>query len=408
MEFRVIKNDADYESAVAVAEEIVARDPEAGTVDADQLDLLSVLIEDYEKKQFKFSVPDPISAIKFRMEEQGLRQADLVPLLGSRSRVSEVLSGKRPLTVQMIRALTAGLGIPAEVLVRERASENTDYGDVASEIDWNRFPTKVMEERGWFDVTGLSRSVPSEVRVKEFFSTLTQEPALALYRRRLLGEGLSDQNRYSVLAWTARVLSRAKLESPDAEPFDPSRISLDFVRELGRLSYFEEGPRLAKEFLSKAGITLIVEPKLPRTQLDGVAILTEGNRGVIGLTLRFDRVDAFWFTLLHETIHIWRHLQSAREVFVDRLEQIDGSDIREKEANRLAREALIPRAIWKRSKAFLSPTRDAMLELAEKLRIHPAIVVGRLHFETRNYKTFNELLGQRSVRKHFPEFKVGP
>src|ERR1700730_19279973 len=120
MNYRVIKNDEDYESALADAERLVANDPAPGTNEGDHLELLTVLIEDYEKRQFQFDLPDPIQAIEFRMEEQGLRQKDLVPMLGSRSRVSEVLSGKRPLTVAMIRSLSVGLGIPAEVLVGDR------------------------------------------------------------------------------------------------------------------------------------------------------------------------------------------------------------------------------------------------------------------------------------------------
>ena len=106
MDYKVIKTDDQYEATLAVAEQLIACDPDIGTDEAERLELLSLLIEDYEKRNFPFRKPDPIGAIRFRMEEQGLRQADLAPLLGSRSRVSEVLAGKRPLTVQMIRALS--------------------------------------------------------------------------------------------------------------------------------------------------------------------------------------------------------------------------------------------------------------------------------------------------------------
>src|SRR5258708_6824948 len=98
MEPRVIKSDRDYHAVLHDAEQLVARDPAAGSSDADRLELLTLLIEDYERRQFPFETPDPIDAIDFRMHEQGLRQKDLVALLGSRSRVSEVLARKRPLT----------------------------------------------------------------------------------------------------------------------------------------------------------------------------------------------------------------------------------------------------------------------------------------------------------------------
>ena len=356
MDYRVIKTDAQYEAALAAVEDLVARDPAAGTIDSERLELLSLLVEDYEKRTYAFNAPSPVSAIRFRMEEQGLRQADLVPLLGSRSRVSEVLAGKRPLTVQMIRALSEGLGIPAKTLIGNSTLKEPTTRDAVNDVDWTRFPAREMERRGWFTDNAKSSRMSVEQRVREFFSSITAEPAFALYRRRLHGQGLTDENRYSILAWTARVLWRAKETTSVAPAFSPERLSTDVLRDLARLSYFNEGPILASEFLAKAGITLVIEPALPRTQIDGVALLTEGQRAVIGLSIRFDRLDAFWFTLLHECVHVWKHVSSAREAFVDRLEHTESDEYKEKEANRIARESFIPRAIWRRSKAFLSPT----------------------------------------------------
>jgi len=403
MDYKVIKSDHDYEATLAVAEDIVARDPPAGTPDAERLELLSLLIEDYEKRLYPFEAPTPVSAIRYRMDEQGLRQADLVPLIGSRSRVSEVLAEKRPLTVQMIRALSSGLGIPARTLIGLSADPEATRSEPTSDIDWGKFPVREMERRGWFTSIKDASALPVEERVREFFSAITAEPAYALYRRRFHGVGLTEQNRYSTLAWTARVLTRAKLVEPETPVFSPDRLSMEVLRDLAHLSYFDEGPLLAKEFLAKAGITLVIEPALPRTQLDGVALLTERQRAVIGLSIRFDRLDTFWFTLLHECVHVWKHLSSAREAFVDRLEHTESDEYREKEANRLARDVFVPRAIWRRSKAFLSPTRESIQELAAELRIHPAVVVGRLHYETKNYRTFTNMLGTGTVRRMFSD-----
>jgi HTH-type transcriptional regulator/antitoxin HigA len=117
MEFKIIKNETEHRTALQEAERLVALAPPTGTVEGERLSLLALLIEDYEKRAYQFEALDPIEIIEFRMAEQGLRQKDLVPLLGSRSRASEVLAGKRPLTVQMIRALSRGLGIPADALI---------------------------------------------------------------------------------------------------------------------------------------------------------------------------------------------------------------------------------------------------------------------------------------------------
>ena len=125
LEPKIIKTDEQYGAGLAEVARLAAGDPAAGTPDGDRLELFAKLVDDYEKERYRFNRPGPIEAIRFRMEEQGLRQKDLVPLLGGRNRVSEVLAGKRPLTVAAIRALSGALNIPAELLVRE--PETTPY-----------------------------------------------------------------------------------------------------------------------------------------------------------------------------------------------------------------------------------------------------------------------------------------
>ncbi len=117
MKAKVIKTNAEYEATLARIEKLMDTGPD--TPLGDELELLSLLVEDYEKKTFPIERPDPLAAIRFRLEQQGLTQRDLVRFLGSRSRVSEVLAGKRRLSLKMIRALVAGLNIPAELLIGE-------------------------------------------------------------------------------------------------------------------------------------------------------------------------------------------------------------------------------------------------------------------------------------------------
>lgn len=119
LEPKIIKTEAEYRAYLAEVDRLAADDPALGTTNGNRLELFAKLIEDYEKARFQFNRPDPIDAIRFRMEEQGLRQIDLAPFLGGRNRVSEVLAGKRPLTVASIRALSDALHIPADLLVRE-------------------------------------------------------------------------------------------------------------------------------------------------------------------------------------------------------------------------------------------------------------------------------------------------
>lgn len=117
MNIRPIKTDGDYNAALRRIAEIM--DAEPGTPEVDELDVLASLVEQYEAKRFPIDVPSPVDAVRFRMEQANLSVRDLVPIIGSRARVSEVLSAKRPLTLQMIRSLHEHLGIPADALLKQ-------------------------------------------------------------------------------------------------------------------------------------------------------------------------------------------------------------------------------------------------------------------------------------------------
>lgn len=119
LEFETVGyNDEQYKKYLEEINDLISQDPELNTPEGERLSLLSMAIKDYEGKHFFFNKPSTIEAIRFRMEEQGLIQNDLIPYIGSKSTISEVLSGKRNLTLRMIRALNENLGIPLEVLIQ--------------------------------------------------------------------------------------------------------------------------------------------------------------------------------------------------------------------------------------------------------------------------------------------------
>lgn len=115
MDIHPIRNDRDHAKAIRQIEKLWGA--VAGTREADVLDVLVTLVDAYEAKHHPIEAPDPIDAIRFRMEQQGLTRADLEPMIGSRARVSEVLNRQRPLTIIMIKKLRAGLGISGDVLL---------------------------------------------------------------------------------------------------------------------------------------------------------------------------------------------------------------------------------------------------------------------------------------------------
>ncbi len=122
MQIRPIRTESDYKNALKQVSRLIELDPDINSAEGEQLEVLSTLIQAYETKNFPIARPDPIEAIKFRMEQNGLTAKDLEPMIGRRNRVYEILNHKRPLTLAMIWRLHKGLGIPAEILIQPPAS----------------------------------------------------------------------------------------------------------------------------------------------------------------------------------------------------------------------------------------------------------------------------------------------
>ena len=168
-----------------------------------------------------------------------------------------------------------------------------------------------MIERGW-----IKASMPDAKDRAEELITAFLEPVGGLRRSPVLYRkscpksypirAARKMNPYALEAWRAGVLRRALDEQPSDHK--PSLIDLEFMRDVARLSRAEKGPLLARDFLNGYGIILIVEPHLPKTYLDGAAFLTPSGNPVIAMTLRYDRIDNFWFVLMHELAHVSKHL----------------------------------------------------------------------------------------------------
>ena len=201
---KVIKTEEEYESALARIEELM--DAEPATPEGDELELLATLVEVYEEKHYPIALPDPIDAIRFRMEQAGLTRHDLEPYLGSRSKVSEVLSGKRPLSLKMIRALNTGLGIPAEALLQEPGASIPEDKEG---LDWDKFPIKEMFKRGWFaEFTGSLAEAKdkAEELVRAFIDQVSPQVFHSVRFRQHVRSG-SKMDEYALWAWLVRVLA---------------------------------------------------------------------------------------------------------------------------------------------------------------------------------------------------------
>jgi len=390
----VIKTDVQYREYVSEVGQLMALDPEPTSPEGKRLELLALLVETYEKEHYRIPPPNPVDAIMFRLEQQGLQQKDLVALIGSKGRVSEVLSGKRRLTVPMVRNLSVHLDIPASVLVGEPRPRHK-----LLEAEPPLAVVREIVKRGWVEGGKVTAKNASEFVEQLLHKVGASEPRPA-YLRSSIHAGIAGHvNLYAIKLWIAEVVIRSREQDGKRGLFKREGFSTETLGELARLSWFANGPKLAVEYLSKLGIAVVWEPHLPGTRLDGAAVLDRDGTPVIGLTLRHDRLDNFWFTLLHECAHIIKHLHTLGETFVDDTERPFDTDEKEIEANRLARDSLIPQEAWRHTDANRLKTPEAINALAADLKIHPAIVAGRIRRETGNYKLFSSIVGNRAVRK---------
>ena len=393
---RLIKTEAEYEIALTRLSDLMDKDIKAGSGLEDELDLLALVIREYERSKVAAPVADPIEAILFRMDQQGLQKKDLVPYFGSLPKVSEVLSRKRPLTLAMIRKLHTGLGIAAETLLL--GDDGIDLSD-APAYDHTKFPLQEMFKRGYFKSTfDTIRKVKdhAEEAIREFMQNSHLQPARL--RAPLHQKGVRTMDEYALLAWRVAVLKKARALKLTRE-YVKGSITDAWLSDLAKLSRFDQGPRLAQEFLADAGIALVFEDHFDKTYLDGAAML-DGSRPVVALTLRHDRLDNFWFALLHELVHVQKHLNSDNDFIADNLEdKIQMQTRDEQQADEGAKHALIAPEEWENSAVSLEHNTENAKALADKLRIHPVIVAGRVRHETGNWRLLSNI--KATVRQHF-------
>lgn len=233
----------------------------------------------------------------------------------------------------------------------------------------------------------------------EFFSGM-RSPGLAhaMFKGRRASARRPLMDEIATTAWIAHVTAVAGSQQNSAL-FDATRIDDAFVQHLASLSSLDDGPKRALDAVRSIGIRVVIESGLPGMSVDGVSLHDEHVGPVLAMTLRHDRLDNFWFTLLHEIGHICLHLHHPGDaVFVDSEDEENESSEVEAEANAFAKDGLIPRDVWLRSDAHRRGDEASVLDLARKLGIHPAIVAGRLRFERRDYRMFPGLIGIGQVR----------
>ncbi|MGB2799714.1 MAG: XRE family transcriptional regulator [Dehalococcoidia bacterium] len=342
----------------------------------------------------------------------GLSQRDLAELAGlkeqqiQRYEAAEYASANLRRLSEIAEALKLNITEIAELKTKPSTTATVSAGG----LEWSKFPVKEMYRRQWFEDFSGSWSEALEVAdtlVGDFVKSVIRRPAIALHRKQVRAGSIVDD--YALLAWECRILYLAR-KAELGRRYEAGSIDAQWIAELAKESRKDNGPLCAKGKLAEAGIALVVERHLANTHLDGAALLHDKGP-VIGLTLRYDRLDNFWFVLFHELFHIIKHLRRSKlEGIFDDFDSIstDRLTIRlEDEANSLAGEALIPEEVWDCALARYVRTPEAVIEMAEKIGVSPAIVAGRIRHEATNYIILNDLVGQGEVRKNFPEAGFG-
>lgn len=332
----------------------------------------------------------------------GLSQTDLAEKLGmkpqqvQRYEATDYMGASLGRLIEIARAL--GVKTSGTFEGPKQSGGSVFAWSDADDIVWGQLPYKEMIKRKWFDVPRGGNPVE---KVKEFFlQSAGPQFATALHRKKMRSRNVP--NEYALLAWQARILQRArdKFEEGKLGRFE---LNDRWLPELVRLTRRKDGPKRARDLLADKGIVLVVERHLPGSYLDGAAMLADCGTPVVGLTLRYDRLDNFWFVLMHELGHIFLHLfDGLRFDFFDE-ESASDSDTIEVEADKFALDALIPKELWDQCLSRFALSEEAVRIDAERIGIDPSIIAGRIRKERGNYTILNSLVGQGQVRSQLEE-----
>ncbi len=371
---------------------------------------LSIQLREYETLKsgtveiLKASNLEELPSILIRARiAKGLSQRQLADALGLKEQQIQRYEAEKYASANLHRLaeVARALGLNINEVAEFRATSQEPLDIENDTLAWDQFPIKEMYRRNWFE--GFSGSLDeaisnAEELVREFVKNSLDKPVRAAARQRVRLGG--SVNWYALLAWQCRIIALAKKEKI-TNKYNQRTITDKWLTELAHLSCKEDGPKTAIEYLRNSGIRVVIESHLPQTHLDGAAFLLSDGSPVIGMTLRYDRLDNFWFVLFHELVHINKHLHRGDiESIFDDLDS-NADDI-EQVADAQAGEILIPEDKWNTALARFVRSEDSIRDFASELGIHPSIVAGKIRREAKNHTILVNMVGQGEIRKLFP------
>lgn len=343
----------------------------------------------------------PGGVVRQAMDAKGWSQTDLAFALGTTTAaINQILNNKRSISQNMAVALAAALGHPAEMFARVQAewdvrnADRPDPGITARSRILSRYPLREMIRRGWIDPEFGEGSL--EEQVCRFFGvdTLDEVPHLTHYAKK------TDYSKIPPpqLAWLFRVRQIALEMHPP--PYKPSALKA-VVETFKTFRDQPDSVRHVPRLLFDAGVRFVAVECLPGSQIDGVCFWLDAHSPVIGMSLRFDRIDNFWFVLRHECAHAL-HGHGKSEIVVDENMELNTSapNDDEKIANEEAAEFCVPReqlkSFYLRKNPFFS--ESDILAFSKRMKVHPGLTVGQLQRMVNRYDLLRKHLVK--IRAH--------
>ncbi len=342
----------------------------------------------------------PGEFIKEELEARGWTQDDLAEILGRPLRaINDIVNAKRGITPDTARGLGEAFGTTAQLWMNLESSyrlsleKNRPESISRRAALYNEAPLRAMIRRNWIE--NSTNIEVLEQRSREFFgaSDVNQIPELCYMARKSTKELTLEQR-----AWLFRVKNLA--QAVHAEKYSKTRLNLA-LEKLKTMLADEVNIRLIPKVLADAGIKLLIVEPLPQSKIDGVSFWVNGTP-VIALSLRYDRIDSFWHTLMHEIGHIKNEdgLTENRMVLdTDLFEKYEDGKPYEKRADEFAVNFLVPQKEINDFMIHIQPlySKAKIMGFANKVQVHPGIVVGQLHHIGRekgglDYANFRELL----------------
>jgi HTH-type transcriptional regulator/antitoxin HigA len=380
-----------------------------------QLTELEADIENYESLRsgrVKRHFPSTLTEIGEKLIEarvsQGLSQRALAERLGMKEQQVQRYEQERYLTANLTRVAEVADALELDLFAFFETRKDTFIDKIAPNLkgsigfDLTKLPVREMKRREWLEKMRTPMAAATDAATDEelaaaFVSQAFQGHQAPSLHKQHVRMG-SEQDPYALLAWKAQVLHSARRASTALRPGGQT-LDAYAIKRLVALSAAPDGPAKAVDVLREHGIILVFERHLPSTHLDGAAMLLNDDIPVIGLTLRYDRLDNFWFVLLHEVAHVILHRERGlREGFFDEDRAPLQSTI-EGEADEFAQSAYIPNEVWTRSFVRFTASSEQVQKFALKRKIGAAIVAGRIRKERNDYTVFSELVGSGTVRK---------